>query len=142
MTHPSFNKYRASLEVLKRARDVMIDHLADEILDQEDNLVEGGFHFNEFLESHGTKLHYLCMMISHLEMAAEKLEEPEAIHVTAGEGGVRRKKKKRKEEKQPSIENKIVPDCPVAELSCSEPGSHEADRSWIGSAGDDLDDIA
>ena len=142
MTQPSFNKHRAALEVLKRARDVQVENLADEILDQEENLVEGGFHFNEFLESHGTKLHYLCMMTSQLELAAEKLEDSSAIHVTTGEGGVRRKKKKRKEDKQPSIDPMIVADCPVAELSCAEPGSHEADRSWIASAGDDLDDIA
>lgn len=70
-----FNKFWAAVEVLNRGRDVLIDGLADEILSQADNLVDGGFLFNEFVEAQGTRVHFLCLLISQLEQAAETLDE-------------------------------------------------------------------
>ena len=70
-----FNKYRAAIEVLQKGRDVLVDTMADEILDQGDDLVDGGFQFNEFLESQGTRLHFLSLLMCQLEQSAEALDE-------------------------------------------------------------------
>jgi hypothetical protein len=70
-----FNKYRAAIEVLQRGRDVLVEGLADEILDQGEGLTEGGFLFNEFLETQGTRLHFLTLLLSQLEQSAETLSE-------------------------------------------------------------------
>jgi hypothetical protein len=75
MSDTGFNKFRAAIEVLQRGRDFLVDGLADEILDQADDLLEGGFIFNEFLEAQGTRLHFLCLLVSQLEQSAEALEE-------------------------------------------------------------------
>ncbi len=72
---PKFNKFWAAVEVLNRGRDVLIDGLADEILSQADHLVDGGFLFNEFVEAQGTRVHFLCLLISQLEQAAETLDD-------------------------------------------------------------------
>jgi hypothetical protein len=72
--HP-FNKYRAAIEVLQRGRDVLVEGLADEILDQGEGLTEGGYLFNEFLETQGTRLHFLTLLVSQLEQSAESLSE-------------------------------------------------------------------
>jgi hypothetical protein len=68
------NKYRAAIEIIQRGRDVLVAALADEIVDREDDLTEGGFLLNEFLESQGTRLHFLCLLVSQLEQSAESLE--------------------------------------------------------------------
>lgn len=70
-----FNKYRAAIEVLQRGRDVLVESMADEILDNSDDLVDGGFAFNEFLEGQGTRLHFLCLLVSQLEQSAEARDE-------------------------------------------------------------------
>jgi len=69
------NKYRAAIEVLQRGRDDLVEGLAEEILDRQDDLSEGGFLLNEFLEAQGTRLHFLCLLVSQLEQSAEALEE-------------------------------------------------------------------
>jgi len=69
------NKYRAAIEVLQRGRDVLVEDLADEILDRGEDLSEGGFLLNEFLEAQGTRLHFMCLLVSQLEQSAEALEE-------------------------------------------------------------------
>ena len=69
------NKYRSAVEILQRGRDVVVEELANEILDREEELVEGGFLLHEFLESQGTRLHFLCLLVSQLEQSAEALEE-------------------------------------------------------------------
>jgi hypothetical protein len=69
------NKYRSAVEVLQRGRDTLVAELADEILDREEELVEGGFLLNEFLEAQGTRLHFLCLLVSQLEQSAEALDE-------------------------------------------------------------------
>jgi hypothetical protein len=75
MPQPLTNKYRAALEVLQKGRDVLVDAVADEILDQGLDLIDGGYQFNEFLESQGTRLHFLTLMVSQLEQSAEALDE-------------------------------------------------------------------
>ncbi len=69
------NKYRAAIDVLMSGRDVLIRTLADDILDQAEDLVEGGFLFNEFLETQGTRLHFLGLMIAQLEQSADTFDE-------------------------------------------------------------------
>ena len=75
MSNPLFNKYRAAIDVLQKGRDVLVESMADEILDQGDDLVDGGFQFNEFLESQGTRLHFLSLLVCQLEQSAEALDE-------------------------------------------------------------------
>lgn len=78
MTHPLSNKYRAAIEVLQRGRESLVEALADEVLAQEDDLLEGGFYFNEFLETQGTRLHFLSLLVSQLEQSADSLDEANA----------------------------------------------------------------
>jgi hypothetical protein len=72
------NKYRAAIEVLQRGRDSLVETLAEEVLSQEDDLLEGGFLFNEFLEAQGTRLHFLSLLVSQLEQSADALDELKA----------------------------------------------------------------
>jgi hypothetical protein len=69
------NKYRAAIDVLQKGREVLVEALADEILDQGVDLIEGGYQFNEFLESQGTRLHFLSLLVGQLEQSAEALDE-------------------------------------------------------------------
>ncbi len=69
------NKYRAAVLVLQRGRDVLVDMLAEEILDQADDLIDGGFAFNELLETQGTRLHFLGLLVAQLEQSAETRDE-------------------------------------------------------------------
>jgi hypothetical protein len=75
MPDNTFNKYRSAIQVLQRGRDVLVDSLAEEILAQADDLLEGGFLFNEFLEAQGTRLHFLSLLVSQLEQSADSLDE-------------------------------------------------------------------
>jgi hypothetical protein len=81
MTHPKFNKYRAAVEILQRGRDLLVEGLADDVLEQADDLIEGGFLFNEFLETQGTRLHFLSLLVAQLEQSAEALEESRAAEL-------------------------------------------------------------
>jgi hypothetical protein len=75
MPETLFNKYRAAIEVLQRGRDVLVESLADDILDQGEEFSDGGFLFNEFLETQGTRIHFLSLLIGQLEQSAEAYEE-------------------------------------------------------------------
>jgi hypothetical protein len=75
MSEQSENKYRAAIEVLQQGRDVLIASMADDIIEQGSDLVDGGFLFNEFLESQGTRLHFLSLLVSQLEQSADALDE-------------------------------------------------------------------
>jgi 3-phosphoglycerate kinase len=81
MSHPKFNKYRAAVEILQRGRDLLVESLADDVLDQADDLIEGGFLFNEFLETQGTRIHFLSLLVAQLEQSAEALEESRAAEL-------------------------------------------------------------
>ena len=69
------NKYRAAMDVLQRGHDLLVEGLAEEVLDQQECLLEGGFQLHEFLESQGERLHFLGLIMGHLEQSAEALEE-------------------------------------------------------------------
>lgn len=75
MHQAGINKYRAAVEVLQRGRDQLVEALAEDVVDQADDLLEGGFLFNEFLEAQGTRLHFLSLLMSQLEQSAELFEE-------------------------------------------------------------------
>lgn len=75
MAHATFNKYRAAIDVLQQARDVLVESLADEIVDQGEELLEAGFLFNELLETQGTRLHFLSLLVNQLEQSAEAFDE-------------------------------------------------------------------
>lgn len=72
------NKYRAALEVLQRGREILVENLADEVLDQSDDLIQSGYAFNEFLENQGTRVHFLCLLMAQLEQSADALDESES----------------------------------------------------------------
>lgn len=78
MPHGQFNKYRAAIEVLQRRREFLVDELADEIVDQGDEIGFDTYTFNELVETQGTRLHFLGLMISHLEQSADSFEEADA----------------------------------------------------------------
>ncbi len=69
------NKYRAAIEILLQGRDQLVESLADDVLDQQENLLDGGFQFHEFLESQGARLHFLGLILGHLEQSAELMDE-------------------------------------------------------------------
>jgi hypothetical protein len=83
MSASKSNKYRAALEILQRGRDRLVEELADQVLDQADDLLESGFLFNEFLENQGTRLHFLSLLAAQLEQSAEQHEEPQNAAVAA-----------------------------------------------------------
>jgi len=70
-----FNKYRAAMDILQRGHDLLVEGLAEQVLDQQESLLEGGFQLHEFLESQGARLHFLGLIMGHLEQSAETLEE-------------------------------------------------------------------
>jgi hypothetical protein len=75
MPAPRPNKFRDAIDLLQKGRDVLVASIADEILDQGDDLVEGSYQFNEMLETQGTRLHFLTLLMGQLEQSAEALEE-------------------------------------------------------------------
>ena len=75
MSDIAFNKYRAAAQVLQRSRDALMEAMAEDVLDQSTEFLEGGFQFNEFLETQGTRLHFLTLVLSQLEQSAEAYEE-------------------------------------------------------------------
>lgn len=78
MTATRPNKFRHAVEVLQRGRDLVMDGIADDVIDQADDLLDGGYQFNEFLEVQGTRLHFLSLLIQQLEQSAETLEDAKA----------------------------------------------------------------
>lgn len=68
-------KFRAAIDVLNRVRESLLDSMAETVLEQEEEFSQGGFQVNEFLEVHGSRLHFLCLMISQFELAAESQAE-------------------------------------------------------------------
>src|SRR5208282_3951750 len=60
-----FNKYRAAMDVLQRGHDLLVEGLAEEVLDQQESL----------LESQVARLHFLGLFMGHLEQSAETVEE-------------------------------------------------------------------
>jgi len=75
MTDTSFNKYRAAASVLQRGREMLVETMADDILEQSDDLLEGGYAFHEFLENQGTRIHFLSLLVAQLEQTADEVDE-------------------------------------------------------------------
>jgi hypothetical protein len=75
MSDNAFNKFRAAVEVLQRGRSSMVENIAEEILVQGDDLTDNPFLFNEFVESQGTRLHFLTMLMGQLEFLADQFDE-------------------------------------------------------------------
>ncbi len=101
--HP-FNKYRAAIEVLQRGRESLVDDLADDIVDQEENLMSGMFTFNELLETQGTRLHFLGLLISQLEQSADAFDEAHLPPVPPKKAPARRRTPAKKKVQEPSKE--------------------------------------
>ena len=78
MSGESFNKFRAAAQALQRGRDQLVEAMAEEVLDQGDDLLNNNFLFNEFLENQGTRLHFLTLVLSQLEQSAEAFDEMDA----------------------------------------------------------------
>lgn len=78
MTTMTHNKFRAAIEVLQKGRDLVVDGIANDVLYQGDDLLDGGYQFHEFLETQGTRLHFLTLLIQQLEQSAESIEEAQA----------------------------------------------------------------
>jgi hypothetical protein len=75
MSEPNENKYRAAIEILQQGREILVGAMADEIIEQGSDLIDGGYLFNEFLESQGTRLHFLSLLVGQLEQSADALDE-------------------------------------------------------------------
>ena len=73
------NKFRTAVEVLQKGRDLVVDAIAYDVLDQADDLLDGGYQFHEFLETQGTRLHFLTLLIQQLEQSAEVVEEAQIM---------------------------------------------------------------
>jgi hypothetical protein len=75
MEDTRFNKFRAAVEVIQRGRDQLVESLAEEIICQGEDLVDNNFLLNEFLETQGTRLHFLMMVMGQLEQSADAFDE-------------------------------------------------------------------
>jgi len=104
MPETLFNKYRAAIEVLQRGRDVLVEGLAEDILDQGEDLVDGGFLFNEFLETQGTRIHFLSLLIGQLEQSAEAYDEARPAPPPPPKAPVKRRSRSKKIQQQTSQE--------------------------------------
>lgn len=89
---------------------MMVEALAEEVLSHEEDLLEGGFLFNEFLEAQGTRLHFLSLLVSHLEQSADALAvspaEPRLPPALKSEAPRKRKPRTKKLSQQASTEGK------------------------------------
>ena len=96
MTDATFNKYRAAIQVLMKGRETLVEALAEDVLSQQDDLLDGGFLFNEFLESQGTRLHFLNLLVAQLEQSADLFDEAVLAEEAAAPPAVKAPPKKRK----------------------------------------------
>ena len=78
---PASNKYREAAKILERGRERLLGGMADEVLHQGEDLLEHPFLLNEFLESQGTRLHFLTLVLGQFELSAELEDEREAAEV-------------------------------------------------------------
>ncbi|HEY2158956.1 MAG TPA: hypothetical protein VGH33_25220 [Isosphaeraceae bacterium] len=113
MSADRYNKYRAAVHALQRGRDQLVDALADEVLEQGDELLENNFLFNEFLENQGTRLHFLTLVLGQLEQSADAFDEsaatpkpPTPPRQAAGEPAKKRRPRAKKMPQKASTEGK------------------------------------
>jgi hypothetical protein len=62
-----------------------------------DEFSEGGFQVSEFLEVHGSRLHFLCLLISQFELLSETREQNNAPRERPKE-----KRSRRREDPKPT----------------------------------------
>ena len=110
MSDAYFNKFRAAIDVLQKGRDVLVDAMADEIIDQGADLVDGGFQFNEFLESQGTRLHFLCLIVGQLEQSAEAFDEVLTAPPPPPKAPVKRRARAKPKKIQQKVSSEGTPD--------------------------------
>ncbi|QDV33105.1 hypothetical protein [Tautonia plasticadhaerens] len=91
------DRLRAAIEVLNRARESILDQMADTVLSMDEEFSEGGFQVNEFLEVHGSRLHFLCLLISQFEM----LSDARSLDAVARDRP-REKRARRRDESKPA----------------------------------------
>jgi len=102
MSNGVYNKYRAAISVLQRGRETLVEELAEEIVEQGDDLMAGTFTFNELLETQGTRLHFLGLLIGHLEQSADAFDESHTV--SAKPSRPRKRKRNTEVEQQASKE--------------------------------------
>lgn len=95
----SADKLSAAIEVLNQVRGSMLDQMADQVLTMADDFADGGFQVSEFLEMHGSRLHFLCLMISQFEMLREtRISEQKARAKASERQKASERRPKRREE--------------------------------------------
>lgn len=100
------NKYRQALTVLNQARDELVSGLADEILENSDELRAGGFILNEFLDIKGPRMQSMGLIACFLEQAADIFDE----EVHAEELNESQTPRRRRKRSNPNVEPKPVDD--------------------------------
>jgi hypothetical protein len=89
MPTPRFNKYRAALHVLQKGRDLLADELAETVLDRSEDLLESAYLMTDLVETQGSRLHYLAMLMAQLEQSADDfdaLESPREARIEGATG--------------------------------------------------------
>ncbi len=75
---PEKNRYREALDLLQRSREQLVEQATEYILDQGEEILEQGYLFHEFLENHGTRMHFLTLLASQIEQSADDWDEARA----------------------------------------------------------------
>lgn len=119
MTDIKFNKFRAAAGVLLHSRDLLVDSMADEILEQSEELLAGSYVLHELLENHGTRIHFLSLLVAQLEQSAEEFDERHAAAKAAMASTKPRSKK-------PRTKSKPVAESPPSRGKTSRPAEREA----------------
>lgn len=105
-----YNKFRAAAQVLQQGRDALVEAMAEDVLAQADELLDNNYLLNEFLESQGTRLHFLTMVLSQLEQSAEGFDEmvasqPPPVPAHKAAEPKKRKPRAKKMPQKTSVEN-------------------------------------
>ncbi|TVS19538.1 MAG: hypothetical protein EA424_08115 [Planctomycetaceae bacterium] len=69
---------RTAAETLARVQNEFLEHLTDEIVDHEQNLLDGEFMLNEFVDRFGPRLAHLNGVIQVLAQLSVQSESPKA----------------------------------------------------------------
>ncbi len=69
---------RTAAETLARVQNEFLEHLTDEVVDSEQNLLDGEFMLNEFVDRFGPRLAHLNGVIQVLAQLSVQSESPKA----------------------------------------------------------------
>jgi hypothetical protein len=78
--------------------------MAETVLSMADEFAEGGFQVSEFLEVHGSRLHFLCLLIGQFELLSETREQNKAPRDRPKE-----KRSRRREDSKPASSSSAPP---------------------------------